>query len=88
MNSIFPMNFFRSTDTTDTMIWKPGFSKLVRVVARCLSLERFSFAFTANAKRQTTGCCLSQKQEKYLILAYFSVFRTCSIAVANRQNIN
>ena len=25
MNSICPMNFFRSTDTTDTTIWKPGF---------------------------------------------------------------
>ena len=24
MNSICPMNFFRRTDTTDTMIWKPG----------------------------------------------------------------
>ena len=24
MNSIFPMNFFRSTYTTDTTIWKPG----------------------------------------------------------------
>jgi len=38
-------------------------------------LERFS-------------CCLSQKQENYLILAHFSVFSTCSIAVANRQNIS
>ena len=26
MNSICPMNFFRTTDTTDTTIWKPGFS--------------------------------------------------------------
>ena len=26
MNSIGPMNFFRTTDTTDTTIWKPGFS--------------------------------------------------------------
>ena len=51
-------------------------------------LERFSFAFTANAKRETGGCWLSEKQENYLILAYFSVFSTCSIAVANRQNIN
>ena len=24
MNSICPMNFFRTTDTTDTTIWKPG----------------------------------------------------------------
>ena len=24
MNSIGPMNFFRTTDTTDTTIWKPG----------------------------------------------------------------
>ena len=26
MNSICPMNFFRTTDTTDTTIWKPGFN--------------------------------------------------------------
>ena len=25
MNSICPTNFFRTTDTTDTTIWKPGF---------------------------------------------------------------
>ena len=24
MNSICPINFFRTTDTTDTTIWKPG----------------------------------------------------------------
>ena len=32
MNSIYPMNLFRmtdTTDTTDTMIWKPGFTLLV-----------------------------------------------------------
>ena len=27
MNSICPINFFRTTDTTDTMIWKPGFKE-------------------------------------------------------------
>ena len=27
MNSICPMKFFRTTDTTDTTIWKPGFRK-------------------------------------------------------------
>ena len=26
MNSICHMNFFRTTDTTDTTIWKPGLS--------------------------------------------------------------
>ena len=26
MNSLCPMNFFRTTDTTDTTIWKPGFT--------------------------------------------------------------
>ena len=31
MNSICPMNFFRTTDTTDTTIWKPGF----RVIKAC-----------------------------------------------------
>ena len=51
-------------------------------------LERFSFVVTANAKRQTAGCCLSKKQENYLILAYFSVFSTGSIAVANRKSIS
>ena len=24
MNAMGPMNFFRTTDTTDTTIWKPG----------------------------------------------------------------
>ena len=24
--SVCPMNFFRTTDTTDTTIWKPGFT--------------------------------------------------------------
>ena len=28
MNSICPMNFFRTTDTTDTTIWKPGFERV------------------------------------------------------------
>ena len=28
MNSICAMNFFRTRDTTDTTIWKPGFSKI------------------------------------------------------------
>ena len=27
MNSICPMNFFRTTDTTDATIWKPGLRK-------------------------------------------------------------
>ena len=30
MNSICAMNFFRTTDTTDTTIWKPGFSRVIR----------------------------------------------------------
>ena len=29
MNSICPMNFFRTSDTTDTTIWKPGFSRTI-----------------------------------------------------------
>ena len=28
MNSICPINFFRTTDTTDTTIWKPGFIQI------------------------------------------------------------
>ena len=27
--------------------------------AENVSIERFGFAFTANAKQQTAGCCLS-----------------------------
>ena len=27
MNSIRPMNLFRTTDTTDTTIWRPGLMK-------------------------------------------------------------
>ena len=37
---------------------------------------------TPNGKRQAAACRKNKK------IAYFSVFRTCSIAVANRQNIN
>ena len=49
-------------------------------------LERFSFAFTANVKRQTANgrLLLVVKARNYFILAYFSVFSTCSIAVTNR----
>ena len=39
MNSICPVNFFRTTDATDTTIWKPGFTKgLLFVVRSCYSL--------------------------------------------------
>ena len=31
MNSICPVNFFHSTDTTDTTIWKPGFRPVVNL---------------------------------------------------------
>ena len=37
MNSMGSMNFFRTTDTTDTTIWKPGFTafrKLQRLLQR------------------------------------------------------
>ena len=39
MNSICPMNFFRTTDTTattDTTIWKPGFSATRRTHCFCI----------------------------------------------------
>ena len=29
MNSICPMNFFRTTDTTDTTIWKPSLNTVL-----------------------------------------------------------
>ena len=35
MNSICPMNFFRTTDTTDTTIWKPGFSVVYLCIPCC-----------------------------------------------------
>ena len=40
---------------------------------------------TPNGKRQAAAC---RKMKKIVILAYFSVFSTCSIAVANRQYIS
>ena len=41
-------------------------------VVENLKIERFSFAFTANGKREAAACRKSKK--KYLILAYFSVY--------------
>ena len=34
MNSIGPMNFFLTTDTTDTTIWKPGYKDHVTIPRR------------------------------------------------------
>ena len=34
MNSICPMNFFRTTDTTDTTMWKPGFTEIRNLCCR------------------------------------------------------
>ena len=40
MNSIGPMNFFRTTDTTDTTIWKPGFNnKVTSSIRDTISME-------------------------------------------------
>ena len=39
MNSIFPMNFFRTTDTTDTTIWKPGFRGITDIKQRFYNLS-------------------------------------------------
>ena len=52
MNSICPMNFFRTADATDTTIWKPCF-KLPNVVVslRC---------FAGNAKQ----ICQNDKTER------------------------
>ena len=55
-----------------------------RVEVRVL-LERFSFAFTVNAKRQAAAC---RKSKKMILFWLISLFCTCSIAVANRQNIS
>ena len=49
MNSICPMNFFRTTDATDTTIWKPGL-KEVRVLVNALSVVK-SFYFCTKISR-------------------------------------
>ena len=38
MNSIGPMNFFCTTDTTDTTIWKPGFKAGSHIIAANVSI--------------------------------------------------
>ena len=56
MNSICPMNFFRTTDTTDTTIWKPGFNSFTPVdevipaakVIDVFSLVLFSWVIREN----------------------------------------
>ena len=48
-------------------------------------IERFSPAFTANAKRQML---LVVKARKLSYSSLFLCFSTCSIGVANRQNIS
>jgi len=39
MNSICPMKFFRTRDTTDTTIWKPGFRALAASTATRATLQ-------------------------------------------------
>ena len=54
MNSICPMNFFRTTDatdTTDTTIWKPGFSSKRNNLARHLILWFALHSFKSYIKR-------------------------------------
>ena len=46
MNSSCPMNFFRTTDTTDTTIWKPG----LKVLANEDTLLLMMFLGRANAR--------------------------------------
>ena len=45
MNSIWPMNFFRTTDTTDTTIWKPGLTSKTR---NCADPSHAFFVVTKN----------------------------------------
>ena len=57
MNSICPMNFFHTTDmtdTTDTTIWKPGFTWLNSVV------ESTEFCSYRNAAHLRFLCQLSR----------------------------
>ena len=48
MNSIGPMNFFRTTDTTDTTIWKPALSH------RRMNKQRVSLKLKKEKKKV---CC-------------------------------
>ena len=48
MNSISPMNFFRTTDTTDTTIWKPG----LRFADKDVRLPEYTTAGHVKSNRQ------------------------------------
>ena len=70
MNSIGPMNFFRTTDTTDTTIWKPGLrTPKPEANFEALKKARNSFRFTRSAARELNlshKCChFSQSQAMF-----------------------
>ena len=41
MNSICPMNFFRTTDTTDTTIWKPGLRPVELLLSEIFNIQTY-----------------------------------------------
>ena len=94
--------YFRLLGTNRSHV-KAKNERFTGVGSRCrqnLKYENFTSSFgrqqrdlasrlrpTPNGKRQAAACRKSKKIN-YLILAYFTVFVTYSIAVANRQNIS
>ena len=45
MNSICLMNFLRTTDKTDTTIWKPGFMETSRTNAQYKRNDRYNLLY-------------------------------------------
>ena len=55
-----PMNFFRTTDTTDTTIWKPGFS----LKGNCFDIARHATDERLVSKKAVLPCRWAVKHEQ------------------------
>ena len=87
MNSICPMNCFRTTDTTDTTdttIWKPGFthmyigrtttlSTFIRYLSLIVSHTRARGATTPQQAFVINGTCEEMQQRFSEILANYAI---------------
>ena len=71
MNSICPMNFFRTTDTTDTTIWKPGFRELKHTTI-------FGHVRKAEDNYFSLSCLLTTT---FIFLGIFSLVETISLKI-------
>ena len=84
MNSIGPMNFFRTADTTgttDKTIWKPGLS-IVYIFSWDLQRERnWKQCLCKILERQTKSIMV------FLILANYKVFKICDAMATTTPQI-